>query len=300
MKCLAIRVNWHKGFCNDPSLELLVDRIPGMDEMRFEHRGEIWYGELDGAVSFYQWKGPHKEHGFGGATYPITMKDGTQQNLLGPWHVSPSAAHQQGFPHCMDVAITDHPEAMINGHTFCGRQVTVEWARAAIAELAPNLEVRQRGSELHGQTTEFETIKPFYDAAMPLVFFPCTIGKDVAQAKQDAPDFLPLRMKYHFRDEMTEQLRVHAEKQGYELSVVCRVVSPKRYEGRKYLEGHIGAVSCGKVQALVRYFWDQDKIRTRWSTKLAKYFVPFSTSIQMSDRSRESRSLLRKQKFTAY
>lgn len=124
MKLIKGRVHWFEGFANDPVLQILVDKLPEMDELRYEEKDGIYYGEKDGYVSFYYYVQPGQ--GFCGRSFKLTMKDGEEKTLIGPWSSNAGAAHGVGFGPCVDVNIIDNLESYERGYTFYAGHVTLD------------------------------------------------------------------------------------------------------------------------------------------------------------------------------
>lgn len=139
MKALAVKVNWWEGWGNDPVLQLLVDELPPLDAFRFDKNGAIYYAELDGYVRYYAYSRPGS--GFGGRHFCITMKDGKEVILEGPWSSRPGAVHLYGFGPCVHVSITDDPLAFERGYTFFSGDVTLAFAQGALSEHLPDVEL---------------------------------------------------------------------------------------------------------------------------------------------------------------
>jgi hypothetical protein len=102
MKILRARVNWFDDFDNAPQLEVWIDALPH-DQVRYEQRGHLYFGESDGYVSFFSYRGP--DEGYGGREFTLTMKDGSTQILKGPWSSNPDSMAAAGFPMTYDVAL---------------------------------------------------------------------------------------------------------------------------------------------------------------------------------------------------
>lgn len=118
------RIRWSETYSNPPGLELLVSRIPKLEEHRFERRGSCYYSELDGLCSFFSWDG-RPDHGYGGRAFTLRMLDGSTEELVGPWSSSCSAMNSLGFGPCTEVAATDEPDAYERGYTFYASAITM-------------------------------------------------------------------------------------------------------------------------------------------------------------------------------
>ena len=137
MKVLNAKVNWANQWDNDASLQLLVDKMPAHSDLRYEQRGSLYYAELDGYVSFFSWSKPGE--GYGGDVFYLTMKDGTKKELKGPWSSRAGCMNDAGFGPCMDVSMTDDPEAFERGYTFYGAHATYEICIKAANEFLPEV-----------------------------------------------------------------------------------------------------------------------------------------------------------------
>ena len=117
-------------FHNRPTLDLLVDAMPKRDDMVFEKRGDLYFGEKEGLVEFFSYSRPGQ--GYGGRVYTLRMEDGSTAELKGPWSSRAGAMNAAGFTHCLDVAITDDEKAFKRGHTFYSAAVTKATVDAAL------------------------------------------------------------------------------------------------------------------------------------------------------------------------
>lgn len=136
MKVLKARVNWMLGWANRPHLEILVDKIPEMTEMRFEERYGLYYAEKDGYVMFFAWSGRGNDGGYDGRIFNIVMADGTSTTLEGPWSSRAGSANAHGFGPCVDVSLTADPSSFERGYTFFSGHITL-----ALAQIAMDLAV---------------------------------------------------------------------------------------------------------------------------------------------------------------
>lgn len=120
------RIYWHEAAANPPGLELLLSRLPKLEEQRFEQRQDCYYSEVDGVCSFFSWNG-RPDRGFGGTTFTITMLDGSTKDLIGPWSSSSTVMNSLGFGPCTEVNVTADPEDYGRGFTFRASAVTMAW-----------------------------------------------------------------------------------------------------------------------------------------------------------------------------
>ena len=128
-------LNW----ANDPFFEVLVDKLPDHKNLRYTNKDSIWYAESEDYVSFYAWLGPGNERGFGGSEIPITLVDGQEVILLGPWSSRSGAVNSIGFGPCLDVSITNDPKVFDRGHTFLGGHVTKKIIERALPQFLPGV-----------------------------------------------------------------------------------------------------------------------------------------------------------------
>lgn len=126
MKILNIKVDWMKDWHNHPVLQVLVDKIPKLDEMVYEERNGIYYAEKDGYAHYLYYTAPGD--GFGGSVFDVKMKDGGTRSLKGPWSSRAGCVNAQKFGFIMDVHITDKPDVFERGYTFMAGAITLDLA----------------------------------------------------------------------------------------------------------------------------------------------------------------------------
>lgn len=129
MKLIDARINWSKNYDNSPTLQLLVDKIPPLENLRYQERNGIFYSELEGYVSFFYYRSAGE--GYGGRKFLITMTDGTKKELIGPWSSRAGAVNSVGFGPCVDVSIADNLESYKRGYTFLAGAVTLDITKQA-------------------------------------------------------------------------------------------------------------------------------------------------------------------------
>lgn len=117
MKLVSHEVNMYEGYNNDARYHLRVDTLPDLTELRYTQTGNLFYAEKDGYVNFYAYASAGD--GYGGRHFLITLIDGTEMVLKGPWSSRAGAMMVAGFPETVDV--------VING---CAGAVTREWLTA--------------------------------------------------------------------------------------------------------------------------------------------------------------------------
>ncbi len=125
-----VQIDWHPGYANRPTLQVLVNKIPDSRDYVYEKRGPMYFGLVNGIAQFKFYNGPGR--GYGGSTFNLKMKDGSTESLKGPWSSNAAAMTEVGFPATTEVSLTENPHVMERGHTFYGGySVTVEALAAA-------------------------------------------------------------------------------------------------------------------------------------------------------------------------
>lgn len=130
MNAKAILIDWMLDWGNSPRIKVLVDNIPPFEEIPHkEYSDGLFVGEKDGYVTM--WSGGHKGEnagGLSGSHVTITMEDGEQKTLKGPWIGNSSASKDfEDMPRFLEVSITDDPKVIEKGHTFTSAWVTLDW-----------------------------------------------------------------------------------------------------------------------------------------------------------------------------
>ncbi len=134
MKILKARVEEHGRYMNQPELQVLVDKMPEWDELRWEHDGRrLWWAVKDGM--FYKFshsvETPERnEGGYGGCVYPLIMKDGSEVLLAGPWS-SRTACFHHLYP-AFEASIFEYERDWERGYTACAGALTLTTAVEAI------------------------------------------------------------------------------------------------------------------------------------------------------------------------
>jgi hypothetical protein len=112
MKIQSMKVAWHDGWSNLPSVEVTVDKIPEMSDMRYTRVDKF------GAALFYAWHpsgyvsyfaGTSDHSGYGGSVFNVTLLDGTKDSWKGPWS-SNSMSMNQVFPASCECVIIETVE----------------------------------------------------------------------------------------------------------------------------------------------------------------------------------------------
>jgi hypothetical protein len=96
-------VNWYEKYANTPSLVIEGAEYPELSDFRFEQRGVLYYAELNGFVNYFAYESPGR--GYGGRHFHITMKDGEERTLIGPWSSRAGCMNQADFGLCVDATL---------------------------------------------------------------------------------------------------------------------------------------------------------------------------------------------------
>lgn len=152
MKILDARVRWMFGWANSPEFELWVDKTPKIEELRYERKGNCWFAEKDGYVSFFSHSGSdHDEGGFSGHAFHITMVDGTEKTLIGPWSSSSSYMNGIGFKHSVEASFTTEQLTWHRGFTFMGGHISLKLAKEAAERCGVKLVKHGSGKPYSGE-----------------------------------------------------------------------------------------------------------------------------------------------------
>lgn len=120
MNILSARVDWNEEFDNPANLVVRVDELP-VKGLRYERKGNYLFAESQGYVSFF-YDDPGNHEGYGGQTFKLTMKDGSETQLTGPWSGNPDGAAAAGFPRSYDCTL-EAPSKWGSGYTLYGGQL---------------------------------------------------------------------------------------------------------------------------------------------------------------------------------
>jgi len=115
-------------------VDLLVDKIPDMSEMRFERKGTLWFCNHGGYVRYFGWTPPNNNGGYYGRSFDIKMKNGEEVTLLGPWSSRSSEMNKAGFVPSLEVGITDEADVWERDGVLYAGAVTVEILEEALGE----------------------------------------------------------------------------------------------------------------------------------------------------------------------
>lgn len=139
MEILKAKIDWMEQFANEPGLYLLLKNRPSLGDFRYEERNGCYFAENQGLVDFFHYKQPGD--GYAGRSFHLTMKDGSEKVLKGPWSSRASVMNREGFVHCIEATITEDLEVWERGHTFYSSAVTIEIAKKAL-KLIPGVELK--------------------------------------------------------------------------------------------------------------------------------------------------------------
>ena len=130
-----------------PRIQVLVDRIPKLDELVFESTSDnsFWYAEKDGFVQFFSGHPDKEGKGFSGRSYDLNTKNNGVVTLVGPYDSSASSANRAGFGPCLDVALTTKSNVFNNDGVFIARSMTKEKAEEALKHSFKALGLKQIG-----------------------------------------------------------------------------------------------------------------------------------------------------------
>ncbi|KKM21339.1 hypothetical protein LCGC14_1636470 [marine sediment metagenome] len=140
MEILKARIDWRERYTSGSSLYLLLKDKPKWEDFRFDKKEGYYFAENQGLVKYYYYLKPGD--GFGGRRFPITMQDGIERVLKGPWSSRASVMNKMGFHPCIEAAITEEEDVWKRGHTFFASAVTIEIAKEAL-KLMPGIEFRK-------------------------------------------------------------------------------------------------------------------------------------------------------------
>ena len=155
MKILKARIEWMLKYANAPNIRLLVDKLPDHKDLRYERRGNLYFAEKDGYADFYSYSRP--DEGFGGREFRLTMVDGSEAVLKGPWSSRAAVMNGAGFPPTIPVSITDDPAVWERGFTFYGAHVTVDFVMPVLKKNRMHLELRGRHGDPPAHTVAGKT-----------------------------------------------------------------------------------------------------------------------------------------------
>lgn len=115
-------------------LQILVDNIHREDKVYDvieDENGATYLSVTDGIVSFF-YHNPKNEHGYGDRTFNLTMRDGTERVVKGPWSSNNSWIRQLFGVDSFHVSYTEDPEVFKRGYTFYAGDITIDLAQEAM------------------------------------------------------------------------------------------------------------------------------------------------------------------------
>lgn len=104
------------------TLQVLVDRLPEVRKAVHRRIGKYLYAEQDGWVSVYLHR-PGSTGGFAGREIALNI-EGKEKAFHGSLWGPTEFDDTSGLPEYRAVTITDRPDVMERGYTFCGYYVT--------------------------------------------------------------------------------------------------------------------------------------------------------------------------------
>lgn len=134
---LDIRVRWDLAYGNSPSLYILVDDIKPMYNMKWKKKqgtidnytGYAYWGSVGPFYRFWSWSGEGNDGGIGGAKEIVTMEDGSEETLLGPWSGNSKWFLDMTSISLNEVSITD------NILLWEGNDLHSFWQHASVEEM---------------------------------------------------------------------------------------------------------------------------------------------------------------------
>jgi hypothetical protein len=135
-KIVDVKINWMEGWGNSPRVQILFDKVPAHDDLRFDARKDFCYLAVDegGYANFWYWKPYSNNFGMGGREFDITLRDGSKLTLRGPWSSNSQSMNERFATHVMEAEVTDNRDAFERGHTFSSAAVTIAALLRYLAE----------------------------------------------------------------------------------------------------------------------------------------------------------------------
>jgi hypothetical protein len=127
MKLLKAEVDWMQGWANSPRLIVEVDKTPVHLRYRKKEVGgeTVYFAENEGFVAYFS-HDPKNERGYGGREFDITLEDGSDVTIKGPWSSRCGVMNSLGFTPSVEVILVENDSRSSGA-------VTVEFAQQAIA-----------------------------------------------------------------------------------------------------------------------------------------------------------------------
>jgi hypothetical protein len=121
LKILKMKVQWNESWDNDPSLVLLLNRLPEPDDFVFEEkrsdRGSAWFAENKSGLIQFFYENPKDPSGYCGRHFTVNTKTGAKI-LKGPWSSRSAVMTGLGFTPSTEVYVTADKESFIQGFTW--------------------------------------------------------------------------------------------------------------------------------------------------------------------------------------
>jgi len=136
-------------------LVVLVDEEVPLSDFRFERAGNIWYGEKNGMVEFFAWSETADHQGYGGQSFRLTMADGEDVVLPGPYSSRAGVVNLHGFGPVVNAIVTDDRDCFDDewtmNHRLC---LTLDAATYAVSLIDDDVELVEE--------TKFSDDEPYY------------------------------------------------------------------------------------------------------------------------------------------
>ena len=170
MKILKMKVKWNLEWANEPQFQVLVDKMPSLDELRYESlqkdQSRLLFAEKDGYVNFTVLHtnsngNPIKDDGYGGRHRSFTLTDESILEVSGGWS-SRTGVMNKYFTQSMEVSITDNPKSYERGYTFYAGAITLLSALGAIERLLPDtkiIKINSYGEEIYVPALKYNSCK---------------------------------------------------------------------------------------------------------------------------------------------
>lgn len=152
MRILSAEIDMMEQWANDPVLKITVDRMPPSEEFIYTKieltpRRAIYFAKHECGIARFMVHDQDNERGYAGRVFTITLDDGTQVSMKGPWS-SRSGVMNNYFDHTTEVTIYerdgDHPSLGFASH------IDVDIAREVLEGLDSELNLRAPRNENDG------------------------------------------------------------------------------------------------------------------------------------------------------
>lgn len=130
-------VRWYNDYTNEAQLELHINKkyVYYGNNSRYEKKGSYYYMvNEDGLVICHYYTKPGQ--GYAGRHFPITLTDGTEMVLIGPWDNGSKAMNEAGLPKTTEVTVY----YLDSNRTPFGSYMLVEYMELLIKEYLPELQ----------------------------------------------------------------------------------------------------------------------------------------------------------------